>query len=254
MDAFEAEWEAPDFDAIPSLAQNMVYLLRECDDTLVRKTLQATYRDFCKRSAALRTWRKVSLPCADIAEGFGGGMDSLNLGFAVVPVLSGEIDCVTRVCLAGPGWHRDVRGWRFTGNPPMLGIQNLTAHDFFVGRSDGNLIQQRVNVGTLPPGDREDEPPRQMPVAVWVEAVEIPHIGEERAPKEFIRRYGDAIVDGALVRLFSMANRPWSDPEQARQHGIAYANALSEARLRSMNGGPAANAGRSLALDLSGMV
>ena len=61
MDFFETEWERPEFDSVPSLAQNMVYLLRDCDDVLVRKTLQATYRDFCKRSAALRTWRRVEL-------------------------------------------------------------------------------------------------------------------------------------------------------------------------------------------------
>lgn len=241
MNSFETEWERPEFDSVPSLAENMVYLLRDCDDILVRKTLQATYRDFCKRSAALRTWRKV-MPQPD------------HFDFVVAPVLSGEIDCVTQVCLAGPGWHRGVRGWRVSGNPPMLCIPHLTAHDFFIGRTDANLVQQKENVGTLPPSDGGGEPPCSMPAAVWVEAVEVPHLNEERAPKEFLRRYGDALVDGALVRLFSMANRPWSDPEQARQHGVAYANALSEARLRGMNGGPAANAGHSFALDLSGMV
>ena len=136
----------------------------------------------------------------------------------------------------------------------MLRLPHLAAHDFFVGRFDANLVQHRVNVGTLPPEQADAEPPRPMPVAVWVEAVEIPHLNEERAPKGFLRRYGDAIVDGALVRMFSMQNRPWSDMEQARQRGVAYSNALSEARQRSMSGGPAANAGRGFALDMSSMV
>lgn len=241
MSAFETEWEKPEFDSVPSLAENAVYLLPECNDVILRKTLQEVYRDFCKRSAALRTWRKAALSL------HGGGL-------AVAPVLSGEIDCVTQVCLVGPGWHRHVRDWRFAGSPPMLCIPHLSEHDFFVGTFDANLVQHRVNVGTLPPEDGAEEPPRPMPVAVWVEAVEIPSLNEERAPKAFLRRYGDAIVDGALARLFSMSGRPWSDPEQARQRGLSYSNALSEARQRGMNGGPDANAGRGFALDLSSMV
>jgi hypothetical protein len=136
----------------------------------------------------------------------------------------------------------------------MLCIPHLAEHDFFVGRLDANLVQHRVNVGTLPPEGGAEEPLRPMPVAVWVEAVEIPSLNEERAPKAFLRRYGDAIVDGALARLFSMSGRPWSDPEQARQRGLSYSNALSEARQRGMNGGPDSNAGCGFALDLSSMV
>ena len=136
----------------------------------------------------------------------------------------------------------------------MLCIPHLSEHDFFVGRFDANLVQHSVNVGTLPPEDGTEEPPHPMPVTVWVEAVEIPSLNEERAPKAFLRRYGDAIVDGALARLFSMSGRPWSDPEQARQRGLSYSNTLSEARQRGMNGGPDANAGCGFALDLSSMV
>jgi hypothetical protein len=254
MSAFETEWEKPEFDSVPSLAENAVYLLPECNDVILRKTLQEVYRDFCKRSAALRTWRKVVPPHKEADGLFGRGHDFVSFGFAVTPVLSGEIDCVTQVCLVGPGWHRHVRDWRFACSSFMLYIPHLSEHDFFVGRFDANLVQHRVNVGTLPPEDGAEEPPRPMPVAVWVEAVEIPSLNEERAPKAFLRRYGDAIVDGALARLFSMSGRPWSDPEQARQRGLSYSNALSEARQRGMNGGPDANAGRGFALDLSSMV
>ncbi len=254
MGFFETEWERPEFDSVPSLAENMVYLLRDCDDILVRKMLQASYRDFCKRSAALRTWRRMEMPRDEVAGLFRCGFPYANFGCAVSPVLSGEVDSVTQVVLAGPGWHRNVRGWRFGGVPPMLSLPHLTAHDFFVGRDDPNLVQVRVNVGTLPASPDDTEPPRPMPECLWVEAVEVPHMNEERAPKAFLQRYGDAIVDGALVRLFSMSNRPWSDPEQARQHGIAYTNALSEARQRGMEGGPAANPGRGFALDLTTMV
>lgn len=245
MNSFETEWERPEFDSVPSLAENLVYLFRDCDDILVRKTLQATYRDFCKRSAALRTWRKF-LPEPGRAH------------YPIAPVLSSEIDCVTNVCRTShiPVCHTPLplRGWRVEGDPPVLYLgRSFEAHDF-VPSPNVAYVQDRANVGSLPVEGNPDRPPHHDPFAVWVEAVEVPHLNEERAPKTFLRRYGDALVDGALARLFSMANRPWSDPEQARQLGVAYANALSEARLRGMNGGPSANAGRSFALDLSGMV
>lgn len=249
MNSFETEWERPEFDSVPSLAENMVYLLRECDDVLVRKMLQEAYRDFCKRSAALRTWRRVK-PVEDI--------DNYGMCAVVSPVLSGEIDCVTQV-LWGDTMTPFRGEWRFVGPSRML-FPHACSHDFFFGNREP-VPQERQNVGSFEPppplipiDGEPTEPPRGVPRGILVEAVEVPHMNEERAPRSFLRRYGDAIVDGALARLFSMTNRPWSDPEQARQHGIAYSNALSEARLRGMNGGPAANAGKSLALDMRGMV
>ena len=245
MNFFEAEWERPEFDSVPSLAQNMVYLLRECDDFLVRKTLQEAYRDFCKRSAALRTWRRVEIE------------SDINT-FMVAPILSGEIDCVTQV--RWDGTLSPIRGWCCVGHPPMLSLPSLSAHDFFFG-SRAPVPQERPDVGSFepprPPIPIDGEPPaplRGVPRGILIEAVEIPHLNEERAPKLFLQRYGDALVDGALVRLFSMTNRPWSDPEQARQRGIAYSNTLSEARQRGMCGGHTANAGSGFALDMSSMV
>lgn len=252
MSAFETEWEKPEFDSVPSLAENAVWRLPGCDDTVLRKTLQEVYRDFCKRGAALRTWRKIELPLNDKDCCGLRDFDAFAVGFAVSPVLSGEIDCVTQVLWCGT--LTPIRGWRVGGNPPMLSIPHLSAHNFFLA-SGRPAIQEKPNVGVVDvTSPSPDTAVRTCAPAFLVEAVEIPHIGEERAPKAFLRRYGDAIVDGALFRLMSMTNRPWSDPEQARQHGVAYANALSEARLRGMNCGPSANAGRGFALDLSGMV
>lgn len=211
MSDFTTEWERPEFDSVPTLAEDMAYLLPGCDAVLIRKMLQSAYRDFCRRSAALRTWRSV--PAAH-------GVHA----FPIAPILSGEIDCVTQV-LDGRTRH-EVRDWRVAGDPPVLEVPNWRVH--------------RV-LGGVPP-------------FLWVEAVEIPHIGEDRAPKAFLRRYGDALVDGALTRLFSMTAKPWTDAEQARQRGVAYANALSEARQRSMCGGPSANANAGFALDMSSMV
>lgn len=241
MGDFATEWERPEFDSVPSLAENAVYLLPGCDDVLLRKSLQWAYRDFCRRSAALRTWRQ--------AEPEAGAR-----AWPVVPVLSAKIDCVTQVCFAHP--RRPVQGWRVVGDPPMLELPRwLAGHDFFEGSAKVEYVQDKINVGSLPvETDDGGEPQSPRPWGLWVEAVEMPHIGEERAPKAFLRRYGDAIIDGALARMLSMQGRPWTDLEQCRQHAVAYENAVSEARLRGMQGGPAANAGATCAIDMGGMV
>jgi hypothetical protein len=235
----------PEFDSVPSLAGNAVYLLPGCDDTILRKTLQATYRDFCKRSAALRTWRRIPLEN-------GRGR------YPVVPVLSGEIDCVTNVCRTShiPVCHTPLplRGWRVEGDPPVLHLGRwFEAHEF-VPSPNVTFEQEKPNVGSLPVEGGRERPPRHDPFSLWVEAVEVPHLNEERAPREFIRRYGDALVDGALARMMSMSKRAWTDAEQARQHGIAYENAISEARVRAANGSPAANGCGGFAIEMSGAI
>lgn len=237
--SFETEWDRPEFDSVPSLALNAVYLLPGCDDTILRKTLLETYRDFCKRSAALRTWRRI--PVAPRVT-----------HYPVSPVLSGEIDCVTQV--RWPGGHVPARHWRVEGDPPVLHFPGGFPRGIFFVPHGVAIVQDRVNVGSLPVGVENVREHHHHPWHIWVEAVEIPHLNEERAPKAFLRRYGEAIVDGALVRLFSMTGRTWSDPEQARQRGAAYNNALSEARLRSLQGGDAANVAPTIALDMSAMV
>ena len=217
MSDFYAEWERPEFDSVPTLAENAVWRLPGCDDTVLRKLLQESYRDFCRRSAALRTWRKIRL-------------EPNETHYPIAPLLAGEIDCVTQVIWAGR--RVPVRRWMVTGDvPPMLELPHA-----YVGR---HCVEETTDG-------------RQW--CVMVEAIEIPNISEERAPKTFLRRYGDAIIDGALARMFSMQGRAWTDAEQARQHAVAYENAISEARIRGMQGGPAANAGKMNALDLSGMV
>ena len=222
MGDFTTEWERPEFDFVPTLAENMAYLLPGCDAVLVRKSLQWAYREFCRRSASLRTWRRI-------------------------PVANG----VTRVEWGVP--RREVGGWRVFGDPPVLELSwNRIRHDIRIGPQDVEWVQDKVNVGSLPvEGERSHCHPQW---SMWVETVEIPHIGEERAPKAFLRRYGDAVADGALARLFSMQGKPWTDAEQFRQHAVAYENAVSEAKDRSMRGGPAANAGATFALDMGGMV
>ena len=240
MGDFTTEWERPEFDFVPTLAENMAFLLPGCDAVLVRKTLQWSYREFCRRSAAMRTWRRIPV-------------ENGVTRYPIAPVMFGEVDCVTQVRWGCPNARSDIGGWRVFGDPPVLELSwNRVRHDIRVGPQDVEWVQDKMNVGSLPvKGERLHWNPEW---SMWVEAVEIPHIGEERAPKAFLRRYGDAIADGALARLFSMQGKPWTDAEQFRQHAVAYENAVSEAKDRTVRGGPAANAGAGFALDMGGMV
>lgn len=70
-----------------------------------------------------------------------------------------------------------------------------------------------------------------------VTCLEVPTIGSESAPKLFIQRYGDALVNGAYWQLASMTGRAWSDPVQAVMASRAYENALTETRSRYYAGG-----------------
>lgn len=62
--------------------------------------------------------------------------------------------------------------------------------------------------------------------------VEIPSIGDERVPRWFLRRYGDAIISGTLARLMTMTGKAWTDASQGSYHWALYENAKNEARNR----------------------
>jgi hypothetical protein len=60
-----------------------------------------------------------------------------------------------------------------------------------------------------------------------------PKAGGEACPERFVERYAEAITSGAMHKLLSMTNKPWSDPNRAAQYGAEYADAISEASYRS---------------------
>ena len=217
MTDFRTEWERPDFDSVSSLAENIVYRLPGCSDTMIRKSLVETYKDFCRRSGAMRTWRKVDYDCRESGT------------ITVFPVVGGMIDCVTRVVYWRGRFVHDVKSWSVFGDPPTVSLANCHDEFLFSGEHGSKFW-------------------------LWIETTEVPALGDDRVPKTFLHRYGDAIVNGTLARLLSMTNKMWSDPEQARQNGIAYENAVADARMRCTNGSPAANCGNGFGLNLGGML
>ena len=59
--SFQDEHGTPEYDTLAAFAGEIVYRLPECDDLTVRKTLQSVYRDFCRKTCALRTDRCIAL-------------------------------------------------------------------------------------------------------------------------------------------------------------------------------------------------
>ena len=86
-----------------------------------------------------------------------------------------------------------------------------------------------------------------------VSCLEMPNHGSEKAPRWFIRKYGEAIVAGALVKLFSMGNCSWADQTQARLELGKWEGYVASARLGSMNGSPFGN-GNFNTIDTSDLV
>lgn len=60
-----------------------------------------------------------------------------------------------------------------------------------------------------------------------------PKAGGEACPEWFVERYAEAITAGAMHKLLSMTNKPWSDPNRAVLYGSEYADFISEASYRS---------------------
>lgn len=67
---------------------------------------------------------------------------------------------------------------------------------------------------------------------LFVEAVEIPRLEDERCPRWFIGKHGDAIQNGVLARLCAMTGRAWTDASVAADARVRYENAKSELRMR----------------------
>lgn len=186
MNSFMEERETVDYDSLMSLADLIVFRLPGCDDEMIRKFISFTYRDFVKRSCALRTKRTIDLEDGEYV-------------YHLCPMIIGcDVDCVIGVYLNG---HR------------------LCESEY--AQVNGGIS---INPRHLPRNGEK--------VQVEVECLEIPRLGEERAPYWFVRKYGDAIVSGVLMNLMRMAGKAWSDPQQASVEAVAYENALTECRMR----------------------
>lgn len=190
--SFQTEQDVPRYGSIAELAENVVYRVPGCDDLMVRKTLQEVYRDFCRRSCALRTVRRIKSNTATLPIA------------AMIP----DCDVMTIAGVAANG-HRLEENRHYNISPCHIELR--TSHDW-VDECEYEVLQ-----------------------------VEMPKMGAERAPREFISLYGEFIVSGTLMRLMRMTGKAWSDPQQAQDEAIKYENGLTGARLAYYKGSAYAN-------------
>ena len=194
--SFEQEQVAQDLHSIPMLAENMVYRLPGADNVAVRKALLSAYRDFCRLSSCYCHRLEIELE-RDERE-------------YPVPSLVSEtfVDSITEVRLNGRKLIAP-RDYTIAGGTTkvILLACHLVPEWSFRPHFRGKLV---------------------------ITSIDQPKHGSEKAPRWFFDKYGEAVVAGALVKLFSQTGKAWSDAEQARQEQIRWENFLTDTRFRTV--------------------
>lgn len=212
--SFEQEQVAPEIHSIPMLVENMVYRLPGADDVEVRKALLSAYRDFCRLSSCYTHRFEIELERGECEY--------------PVPALVSEtfVDSITEVRLDGR--------------------KLVSPRDYTIAVGTTNVI---LLAHHLVPDKSAD--PRFCGKLV-VTSIDQPKHGSEKAPRWFFDKYGEAVVAGALAKMFSQTGKAWSDAAQAQQEQIRFENFLTETRLRTVYAGDGASgSGEISALDTS---
>lgn len=210
--SFETEQEKPEFENIANLAEDIVIRLPGCTDTMIRKTIQATYREFARQSCVFRTTRRCPVVGHECTIG---------------PTLPDMyVDSVAEVRLGmrklAPGYEYNVIG---NSRIVLLGMPN-----FDMGEGDEGL-KFLVDAADLKPEFKKFGIPH-----LHIICVEVPKSGSETAPSWFIEKFSEAIVSGTLYKLMSMSGKAWTDPAQAAVEKVTYDNFMNEARVNYVNG------------------
>jgi len=93
------------------------------------------------------------------------------------------------------------------------------------------------------------------PLTLSIRIIEQPKYNSEKCPKWFIEKYGEAVVSGALVKLYGMTGMAWANPDMARQEMVRYENFCTDARLKSFAvDGSQFGAGSVNPVDMSGVL
>lgn len=197
--ALEENAVAANLRNLGSLADDMVYRLPGCDDVMVRKTLQAACRDFCERTSALR----FRIPAEFEVD---------RRSYPVVAPCDCHVKTVRDVQFFR-GWSETVDGnevirltflpadrkWRVDPGPNIV----------FTGAITEEFLLTRTG---------------------FIAEVDcVPSMNSEDLPEPFVDQFGEAIVAGALSRLYAMQNRPWTDAAQAASEKITFERAINEA-------------------------
>lgn len=215
---FQNEVEAPELETLANLAENLVYRLPGCDDTVVRKTLQEVAREFVSDTQCLTSRQRLEVDEGGMcfpAPRFGGKVAEVRAVWKFSRLLRRGID-----------WNWPVgSGLRLAQHIIQHGVE--AAHATGVEPVDARRYTPARNVMGETPASASP-----MPSPFTALVVERLPLFFESLPRALLGEHGDAICAGALARLLSMTGRPWSDMVQAAQERTNYENAKSALRMK----------------------
>lgn len=241
MNEFHSEIEDSEIASVADLAEQVVYRLGGCDTVTVRKTLQSAYADFARATKCFTTWYEFRT----------NGHDLVYRVSATLPKM--YVDSICAVWLDGRRLVFPVQYKTSVlyGQPTIIlrdsTVGGMASSRYALDRPNGDSVLTAIH--------RRVERMSFEPHTVRVRLVEMPKIGSECAPSWFLDKYGEAVVSGALIRLLGMANKPWSDPQQAQAELVRYENFTTSARIDSASedGSPVGN-GHIDTIDTSGLL
>lgn len=231
---YQCEREAVEPRSIGELAEDIELRVPGCSEVLVRKALRTAYRDFCRVTQCYRTVRRAELR-----------RDAMSGAWTcpVAPMISGcQVDAVVAVKVNGVA----LKDSEWTSSVfPMFTVSVRRTPERFE-RCRCPMHERR-----RPPHGPEEWP--DGPARVEIEAVEVPRFDREDAPAWFLDRFADAVISGALVKLFGMQGRPWTDPAQGQQEAVRYENFCTVAKMNALTKGQLGDCGTNM-IDMGGVL
>lgn len=213
MSIYNDTVEDIELESIADLAEQMVFRLNGCTPTLIRKMLQIAYSDFARVTS-----------CFTSEYDFETEKDELIYPIsATMPKMF--VDSIGAVWLDGRrlSCPKQYRTSVFGGVPQVM-LNERVMTDYYTPEE----LERRP--------DLENRP--YHPQMVRVRIVELPKMGSETVPRWFLDKYGEAVVAGALVRLYGMTGKSWTDAAQAQTELLRYENFTTQARLNSVGEDP----------------
>lgn len=183
--------------SLRDLLDDVVYRLPGCSDLMVRKTLAAVWHDFAVRTEAMRFSVHI-----DIAEGERRYFIPVPAAASLIRVRWAAFSPKdARWTSPVPLRHYSVSG----GANPFIELARPVGRDLVALYSD-----------------------------IFCEASFAPLRNTEDVPQGLLDKYGAAIADGAVYRLCTMSDKPWTNAGIAQQCLVSYENAVNEAALESV--------------------
>ena len=223
---YQIEREMVEPRSVAELAEDVEFRLPGCSEVLVRKSLRTAYRDFCRLTQCYRTVRRAA-PCP--------GTAAEAWTYPVIPQIPGcQVDAVSSVTVNGvrlkdSEWEARVF--------PLFTVS--------IRRMPERFAKCRCALHAGPHHGRDPwrwpHGPLHPDPCGWdkvdIEVVEVPRFDSESAPAWFLDRFADAVISGALAKLFAMQGRPWTDPAQCQQETVRWENFCTVAKLNSLTKG-----------------